>query len=95
MGDDVTCDYVEPDELDDDDTFKLMVEAFAAGIIAPADRAPMLRQLDGKADLVFVLSGGGRGEPVAAQVAHAITVRLSPEVQRRLVAHFAHWLAAN
>lgn len=94
MGEDVVCDYVEPDALSDDDTFALMVEALSTDMITPADRAPMLRQLEGRGDLVFVLSQGA-GEAVAAQVAHAITIRLSPEVQRRLVSHFAHWLAAN
>lgn len=95
MGDDVFCDYVEPDELDDEDTFRLMVEALAGGMIAAADRAPMLRQLSGTTDLVFVLSRGDADAAVPVLVARAITVRLSPEVQRRLVAHFAHWLAAN
>ena len=95
MGDDVICDYVEPDELDDDDTFQLMVDALAGGMIAADDRAPMLRQMSGKTDLVFALSRGDAEASVPALVARAITVRLSREVQLRLVAHFSHWLAAN
>lgn len=92
--DEVLCDYVEPDEIGEDETFHLMVEALGQGRIAPADRAPLLRQMAGREELVFVLSHGAE-EPVAAQVAHGITIRLSPDVQRRLVEHFAHWLAVN
>lgn len=95
MADEVRCDYVETEEIGDDEVFALMVEAFTAGLIAPADRGPVLRLLAGHSDLVFVLAEGGEGEAIAGRIAGASTLRLSPEVQRRLVARFAHWMLAN
>lgn len=93
MGDDVRCDYVEGEEIDDEEVFALMEEAFANGLIEPGDRRPVLHLFNGRDDLVFVLAGGGEG--IAGRIAGGATLRLSPEVQRRLVARFAHWLAAN
>lgn len=95
MADDIVCDYVEADEIGDDEAFALMVEAFEAGMIAPSDRAPVLRLFTGTGDLVFVLAEGGEGDAVARRIAGASTIRLSPDVQHRLAAHFAHWLSVN
>jgi hypothetical protein len=95
MADDIVCDYVEADEIGDDEAFALMVEAFEAGMIAPADRAPVLRLFTGTTDLVFVLAEGGEGDAMTRRIAGGSTIRLSSEVQQRLARHFAHWLAAN
>lgn len=95
MADELRCDYVEGEEIGDDEVFALMVEAFTAGLIAPADRAPVLRLFTGRADLVFVLAEGGEREGLADRIAGASTLRLSPDVQRRLAARFAHWATAN
>lgn len=95
MADEIVCDYVEADEIGDDEAFALMVEAFEAGMIAPNDRAPVLRLFTGITDLVFVLAEGAEGEAVACRIAGASTIRLSPEVQQRLAVRFAHWLSVN
>lgn len=95
MADEVRCDYVEGEEIGEEEVFALMVEAFTAGLIAPSDRVPVLRLFTGHADLVFVLAEGGEGEAIAGRIAGASTLRLSPGVQRRLAARFAHWASAN
>ncbi|MBF0562382.1 MAG: hypothetical protein HQL37_10250 [Alphaproteobacteria bacterium] len=96
MADETVCDYTVPGEVSDDEAYAIMVEAFASNLIVPNERLPVLRLFTGETDLVFaVTADGDRGEPVTNAVSRASTLRLSPEVQRKLTLHFAHWLNAN